>query len=141
MNNNYYGNYGYPYSSYQTPYYNNVPNNNYMSKGMSNVNQQNAYFGNTKEFDYVNGVEEAKNYILSPNQLVYLKDKQSNLIFEKKADEQGRYVLKAYELKEVNQSKDNDYVTKSDFTALEEKINKLAALLENKKDLSEEGKQ
>ncbi len=138
--NNYYGNYGYPYNNYQMPYYNAGSSNNIMQKNMPNVNQPNYYVGNAKEFDYVNGVEEAKNYILAPNQTVYLKDKQSNLFFEKKADEQGRYTIKAYELKEVNQNKDNDYVTKSDFTTLEEKINRLSALLENKKDLDGEVK-
>lgn len=129
------------YSNYSNGYYNPYPQpyqsqkNNYMPN--YNYPQQ---MGSNKDFDYVNGIEEAKNYILSPNQLIFLKDKQSNLIFEKKADEQGRYVLKAYELKEVNQSKEGEFVKKSDLLTLEEKINRLSALLENKNDSREENK-
>ena len=134
MNYNNYNGYqnGY-YNPYSQPYQNqkvNYPNNNY------SFNQPQQMINN-KDFDYVNGIEEAKNYILNPNQLIYLKDKQSNLIFVKKADEQGRYILNAYELREVNQNKETEYVKKSDLLTLEEKINKLSALLENKNDSGE----
>ena len=50
---------------------------------------------------FINGIEGAKAFIVQPNQVIYLKDSDSNLLFEKRADAQGKYSLIAFELKEI----------------------------------------
>ena len=51
---------------------------------------------------FINGIEGAKAFIVGANQVVYLKDSDSNILYEKKADAQGKYTLTAYELKQVD---------------------------------------
>ena len=70
----------------------------------------------------VNGLEGTNEIIVFPNQSVYLKDSNSNMLFIKQADAQGRYSLKAYDLKEVSLNDigkpiDNG-VTRDDFKEL-----------------------
>ena len=75
---------------------------------------------------FINGIEGAKAFIVAPNQTVYLKDSDSNILYEKKADAQGRYTLSAFELKaiEMNPPSNNpaptktEYATTSDLNAL-----------------------
>lgn len=102
---------------------------------------------------FVSGVEGAKAFIVPPNQVIFLKDSDSDLIFQKKADVQGKYETKAFKMIEVdinNLSKpvantvpNNDYVkrdetkdfiTRNDLNALEKifegKLDKLSSRLE-----------
>lgn len=51
---------------------------------------------------FVNGVEGAKAFIVNPNQVVFLKDSDSDILFEKKADAQGKYSLTAYKLTQID---------------------------------------
>ena len=93
---------------------------------------------------FINGIEGAKAFIVAPNQVVYLKDSDSNILYEKKADAQGRYTLTAFELKPIdvnNNSKNNqetiknDYITKDDLIELKssffEELNIISRQLEN----------
>ena len=99
--------------------YNNPYNNPYY-----NPYQQYPYTqGNTQQFQmpqqpqaqvqqtnylpltFVNGIEGAKAFIVNPNQVIYLKDSDSNLLFEKKADSQGKYTITVFELKQVDYSR------------------------------------
>ena len=96
---------------------------------------------------YVNGIEGAKAYIVSPNQIVYLKDSDSNTLFEKRADAQGKYTLNAFELtaikledvgkeatKDASSQKINvsKLASKSDLKNLQEQLDKITMLLEDK---------
>lgn len=97
-----YGNYNFGNSGYQQPNYtqyqpNQTMYNQYQTPQMQQVNPQTNYLSLT----FVNGIEGAKAFIVNPNQVIYLKDSDSNLIFEKKADAQGKYTLNAFEMKEV----------------------------------------
>lgn len=76
---------------------------------------------------FVGGEEEAKRYIVMPNQIVYLKDINSNIIYEKKANNIGEYALKKYELKDLSAPAENTpvYALKSDLEALSSKVDKL----------------
>ena len=69
---------------------------------------------------FISGIEGAKAFIVAPNQVVYLKDSDSNILYEKKADAQGRYSLTAYEMKPVNDTskQQSEFATTSDLTAL-----------------------
>lgn len=72
---------------------------------------------------FINGIEGAKAFIVAPNQTIYLKDSDSNILYEKKADAQGRYTLTAFELKpiEINTptaTPTTTYATTSDLNAL-----------------------
>ena len=92
---------------------------------------------------FVNGIEGAKAFIVGANQVVYLKDSDSNILFEKKADYQGKYSITAFELKQIDinnigkpiQSEQNyELITKKDLSALElsfiNKINILSQQIE-----------
>ena len=92
---------------------------------------------------FVNGIEGAKAFIVGANQVVYLKDSDSNILFEKKADYQGKYTLNAFELKNIDINNigkpvvvepNLEVVTKNDLNALEtvfvERMNNLSSQLE-----------
>lgn len=76
---------------------------------------------------FVGGEDEAKRYIVMPNQIVYLKDINSNIIYEKKANNIGEYALKKYELKDLSAPTENMpvYALKSDLDVLSSKVDKL----------------
>lgn len=74
---------------------------------------------------FVNGIEGAKSYIVAPNQTVYLRDSDAEIIYIKTADSQGRYNLKAYNLVPVEQSKPAEYATMDALKDLEERLKKL----------------
>lgn len=75
---------------------------------------------------FVSGLEGAKAFIVGANQVVYLRDSDSNILYEKRADQQGKYTLIAYELKPLDMNKPvqeqrvaNEYATVSDLKSLE----------------------
>lgn len=94
----------------------------------------------------VNGLEGTNEIIVFPNQSVYLKDSNSNMLYIKQADAQGRYSLKAYDLKEVSLNEigkpiDNG-ITKEDFKELTNHVNlltqKIESILKTKEDNDEQ---
>ncbi|MBO5910203.1 MAG: hypothetical protein J6Q15_01700 [Clostridia bacterium] len=152
-----YNNYNNPYNQYPYTAYGNgayqqpmQPQQNYQQMQYQQPQQQTNYLPLT----FVNGVEGAKAFIVGANQIIYLKDSDSNILFEKKADAQGKYTLNAFELKQVdinNIGKDTnsnpistdrfimkddikDFVKTSDLNALEtlfeSKIDKLSSRIE-----------
>lgn len=92
---------------FQTPLPNNYNNyNNNMYQPNYNAMQQPIQPQQQVAFmplTFTSGLVGAKAYIVPPNQTVYLKDsdENSNLLFEKRADQYGKYTLKAYELNEI----------------------------------------
>lgn len=64
---------------------------------------------------------------MQPNQTAYLKDNNSTFLYEKRADQQGRYTLETYDL--VKLDKNEDYAKKSDFEALKLEVNRISELL------------
>ena len=98
--------------------------NNYYNPGYMNYYQPQQQARPNIGFSSVNGIDDAKAFIVGPNQTYWLKDNLSNVIFEKKADAQGRYSLEIYEL--VKQNQEQDYVRRSELNALQEQIKELA---------------
>lgn len=113
MQSNFYGN---PYG-----------NNFYQPAYPSYSNQYQQPAKPSVIFALVNGIDDAKAYILQPNQTAYLKDNNSTFLYEKRADQQGRYTLETYDL--VKLDKNEDYAKKSDFEALKLEVNRLSELL------------
>ena len=133
----------YPYSTYsnnnsnmQYQQYAQQPQITYQQQSQYQQPQQTNYLPLT----FVNGIEGAKAFIVGANQTIYLKDSDSNILFEKKADNQGKYTLTAFELKQIEindigkETKTTEYITRSDLNALEtifeSKIDKLSNRLE-----------
>lgn len=89
---------------------------NYNSYGYNQYpmyQQQTTYLPLT----FVNGIEGAKAFIVGANQTVYLKDSDSDMLYEKRADAQGRYSLTAYRLQPVDTARPEPaYVTMDVFT-------------------------
>jgi hypothetical protein len=121
-NYNQYGQYPYNYTQYQQP-------QQQMQMQPQQMQQQTQYIPLT----FVSGIEGAKAFIVAPNQTVYLRDSDTETLFIKTADAQGRYTLKTYNLTPtdgVNKINNNEFATISELNALkrefEEKMNKLS---------------
>ena len=115
--------------NYNNPYY-----NPYQQYPYTNQNYQQPQYQqpqtNYLPLTFVNGIEGAKAFIVHPNQTFYLKDSDSNLLFEKKADAQGKYTIIAYELKQVDYNRPvqqpvqptTSYATLDDLSKLQIKL-------------------
>lgn len=121
-NYNQYGQYPYNYTQYQQP-----------QPQMQMQQPQTQYIPLT----FVSGIEGAKAFIVAPNQTVYLRDSDTETLFIKTADNQGRYTLKTYNLTPTDGAvKQNnvEFVTTSELNALkhdfEERMNKMSLELE-----------
>lgn len=125
------------FNNYNNPY-NQYPYTNYQQPMQPQYQQQVVQPQTTYlPLTFVNGVEGAKAFIVGANQTVYLKDSDSNTLFEKKADAQGKYTLTAYEMKpiefsNIGKSKDDVmYMTYTDFKKYELKFDKALEDLQN----------
>lgn len=120
--------------NYNNPYY-----NPYQAYPYTQPNQAQTQSTNYLQLTFINGIEGAKAFIVAPNQTIYLKDSDSNILYEKKADAQGRYTLTAFELKQVEintpqATPTNTYATTSDLNAFKstfiEQMNILSSKIE-----------
>lgn len=130
-----YGPYG--YGSFQNPYM----NNNYYQQQSVAVQQPVMQQQNFIPLTFTNGLIGAKAYIMmQPNSVVYLQDSESDKLFIKKSDAQGRCTLETYHL--VREQTDENgnvvptqtmFATKDDLKALQdtliESINKLSSVV------------
>ena len=119
MNN--YGNY-YPNNSYQQPTY----NYGYQTQPQMAQQTQPMFM----QLTFVNGLDEAKSYIVAPNSSMYLRDNNSNKLYIKSCDNTGRSSLEEYNLvksteKGSNSSESVDYnqfVTTSVFQSMKDEF-------------------
>ena len=133
MNYNY-NQYGqYPYNYAQQPAYQQQYNQYQQPQQMQQMQQQTQYIPLT----FVSGIEGAKAFIVAPNQTVYLRDSDTETLFIKTADNQGRYTLKTYNLTPtdgVTKQNNVEFATISELNAVkrdfEERMNKLSLELE-----------
>ena len=88
------------YGNQQAPYQQQV-NTNAQMYNQQQVQQQ-PMQQNYLPLTFVNGIEGAKAFIVNANQVIYLKDSDSDVLFEKKADNQGKYTLTAYKLTQID---------------------------------------
>ena len=112
-NNNYYNPYGNPY----------------MQQPQTQVNQ----------YAFVNGIEGAKAYQMQPNQTVLLMDSDREVCYMKQANAMGQSTLRYFKLVEVSEQDlrgqvqvQPDYVLKSDFEALNKKVEDFINSLQKK---------
>ena len=118
--NNGYGNYSYqqPQVNYQQPYQPSQP-----IRPMQSL------------FVLVSNDAEAQAYIAQPNQTVYLLNLKEGILTIKKADKEGLYEPEKYYLskdKKDMASSDVEYVSMEQFTSLQNQINSIFQILNNK---------
>lgn len=89
------------------------------------------YYYNQNGFAFVNGIEDAKAYIVGPNCTYFLRDTNSNMCFEKRADSSGKWTMKVYNLVEVQP---DEPIKRSEFDALSAKIDTIMAMLKGGSD-------
>lgn len=133
-NNPYMNNYSgyYPQQSYSQPNY----NYGYQTQPQMTQQTQPMFM----QLTFVNGLEEAKSYIVAPNSSIYLRDNNSNKLYIKSCDNTGRSSLEEYNLvksteKGSNSSKTIDYnqfVTTSVFQAMKDEFATKLSELEKK---------
>lgn len=138
---NYYNN---PYMQYPYSMYNGQPQNvqqqfyNQPQPTMQQPMQQQVQQvqNNYLPLTLVETLDDVKTYLVQPNQVVYLKLRNNNTIFEKSANNQGEYTINEYRKFDNSTPKENvEYAYAKDLTALEttfnERLNKLSTQLEN----------
>lgn len=126
-NYNQYGQYPYNYTQYQQP------QPQMQIQQPQQMQQQTQYIPLT----FVSGIEGAKAFIVAPNQTVYLRDSDTETLFIKTADNQGRYTLKTYNLTPtdgVTKPSNVEFATMEALNAVkrdfEERMNKISLEME-----------
>ncbi|WP_303800244.1 hypothetical protein [Ruminococcus flavefaciens] len=83
------------------------------------------------EFIYVNGIQQVKEHIVQPGCIRYFLDNNEPVMYEKKADNLGSCIIKAYSLSEIDTNNQSGYtqqsntVTRDEFNILTAKIQQL----------------
>ena len=114
--------------NYQNPY---LYGNNYPYQPQQQYYNQQPQQQVVYPLTYTNGVIGAKAFFMNqPNSLVYLLDSDTNnILYEKRADQNGRTTLKAYQLNEISidqvgtEQPKIEYATKTDIERLEQILN------------------
>lgn len=141
---------GYPFynNQYQNPqpnYYNQFNNPNPFNPINPNPNLNNT--GITQnQYAYVNGIEGAKSFQVSPGRTMLLIDNDNPFVYFKTANELGQSSLRYFTIKELDENKakeiitgapkqetkinTEDFVLKSDFKELLDKYDNLSKKLE-----------
>lgn len=135
-NNPYYNNYG----GYNQPYTPAPQYNNYQTQQQTQPQQ--TYIPLT----FVNGEVGAKAFIMQPNSTIYMQDSDSDKLFIKKSDAQGKSTMRKFKLLELDENdqiienknqKDmsSNFISKEQFEALKQefegKLSELAGKLES----------
>lgn len=123
----------YQYNPYVNPYAN--PYNQQMPTFQQQMPQQMPTMQNTAQnsgFVWVDGIEEANNFYVAPNNAVQLWDKNAPCIYKKSADSTGKPTMQIFDLVErkiETPSKNDfngdlsDFVKRDEFMRLEDKVN------------------
>lgn len=119
-NNNYYQQN--QYQQYQQPGYsqNGFAQQSYNSQ----MNQQPQVNTNFIPMYFVSSEEDVKKYIVMPNQIAYFKDMNSNIVYEKKADNFSNYITKKYEMNDMSLP-NQKYATVDDINNLREEVKQM----------------
>ena len=138
--NNYaYNPYINPYASPYNPQTQPMMQNFQQQQPMPQIQQQTPQNG----FVWVDGIEEANNFYVAPNNAVQLWDKNSPCIYKKSADAAGKPTMQIFDLverKNETPSKTyfkadlSDFVKRDEITLLEQRIAALEAIKRAKKE-------
>lgn len=134
-----YNMYGYPYGAPYQPYSYGGYQGNAPQQGMNQMQGQ-PQQPQMNQYAFVNGIEGAKSFQLQPNQSILLMDSDSPVCYMKSANNVGQSTLRYFKLKEVSENdlrgvpqqsvNSSEYVLKSDFDVLNNKVNTLLDQLE-----------
>lgn len=108
---NYYQN---PYANYPYSGFNNYPQQQYQQPMVNQI-----------PFTIVDNINDVRSYLVQPNQVVYIKLRNANVIYEKSANSQGEYSLNEYIKAEPKEEPKVEYVSMESFKALEDRLAKL----------------
>lgn len=133
----------YAYNPYINPYAS--PYNLQPQPMMQNFQQQQQAIPQTPQngFVWVDGIEEANNFYVAPNNAVQLWDKNSPCIYKKSADAAGKPTMQIFDLVERKSETPHktdfkadlsDFVKRDEITRLEERIAALEAIKRVKKE-------
>lgn len=140
-----FGNYN--YNPYVNPYAN--PYNQQMPTFQQNMPQQVPTMQNTAQnsgFVWVDGIEEANNFYVAPNNAVQLWDKNAPCIYKKSADSTGKPTMQIFDLVERKMETPSKtdfngdlsgFIKRDEFTQLAERVGVLERL--NAKESIKEG--
>lgn len=134
---NYYNGYN-PYNMQNNAFYggfNQQPINNSFQPQNANVGQPQVTQQVYLPLTFVSGIEEAKKFIVQPNQTIYLRDNNTqDILYIKSVDSQGTPYLQVKKLIDANSSEEQkttinteDFVKREEFTKLEKKLDKFIA--------------
>lgn len=83
---------------------------------------------------YTNGLAGVQSIILDPNEKIYFLDNNTNTLYIKSSDNEGRYAIETFELTKTGTPK-TEYVTQEDFKSFTQKfdeaINKMMEEIKN----------
>lgn len=88
---------------------------------------------NYNYYFYVNGIDEARNFQMQPNQVALLMDNYKPLLYVKSSNQLGQATIKTFKLEEVVESTDQE---NKRLDNLEQKLNEIMSMLGAKKDES-----
>lgn len=88
---------------------------------------------NYNYYYYVNGIDEARNFQMQPNQVALLMDNYKPLLYVKSSNQLGQASIKTFKLEEVVESTDQE---NKRLDNLEQKLNEIMSILGAKKDES-----
>lgn len=88
---------------------------------------------NYNYYYYVNGIDEARNFQIQPNQVALLMDNYKPLLYVKSSNQLGQATIKTFKLEEVVESTDQE---NKRLDNLEQKLNEIMSMLGAKKDES-----
>ena len=88
---------------------------------------------NYNYYYYVNGIDEARNFQMQPNQVALLMDNYKHLLYVKSSNQLGQVTIKTFKLEEVVESTDQE---NKRLDNLEQKLNEIMSILGAKKDES-----
>lgn len=137
----------YQYNPYVNPYAN--PYNQQMPTFQQNIPQQMPTMQNTAQnsgFVWVDGIDEANNFYVAPNNAVQLWDKNAPCIYKKSADSTGKPTMQIFDLVERKMETPSKtdfngdlsgFIKRDEFTQLAERVGVLERL--NAKESIKEG--
>ena len=103
-------------------------------------------YPNLNHYAFVNGIEGAKSFQVSPNQTMLLMDSDSPIVFKKTTNNIGQSTIEYFKLVQIKESEareiitpqvnnGGEYVLKSDFDELNKKLDDLLSKIGSEKEV------
>lgn len=105
--------------------------NNYQQLTNTLLNGLTTQYGSKRSIVTVNGLQDARNYILDRGENIILMDSNEDIVYIKSCDDTGKYILKVYRCEDITDtytSIDTE-VSKKDFNKLSDEVAELKTML------------